>query len=169
MDEVPRQGNRLGREQATGNEIQAYTKSSVTLCSPDGSDLYSTTPSTSTIHPVTTSACVRVASRPFHSTHRPRQNASRRSHICINQTVSHSAVPHKIRLKLDLPGPDIEADREQRRNARRRLECSSSGQVKPQSVSALSIGSHCYKMREIRSFQTPSGGNGGGCWPGDVG
>lgn len=169
MDEVPRQGCQSEREQANGNEVQAYTRSSVTLCNPDGSDLYSTTPSTSTKHPVTTSACVRVASRPFHSTHRPKQNASRRSHICIIQTVSQSAVSHSMRLELDLPGPDIEADREQRRNARRRLEGSSSGQIKPQRVSVLSTGSHCYEMRETRSIQTPSGGNSGGCWPRDVG
>lgn len=57
--------------------------------------------------------------------------------------------------KLDLPGPDIEADREQRRNARRRLKGSSAGQVKPQGVSFLSTGSHCDEMRETSSIQTP--------------
>ena len=57
--------------------------------------------------------------------------------------------------KLDLPGPDIEADREQRRNARRRLKGSSAGQVKPQGVSFLSTGSHGDEMRGTRSIQTP--------------
>jgi hypothetical protein len=48
VDEVP--GARQQERTNNCRDLETYTRSSVTLCSPEGSDLYSTTPSTSTIH-----------------------------------------------------------------------------------------------------------------------
>lgn len=58
MHEVPK-GARQQRSDPKLLETlkKTYTRSSDTLCSPEGSDLYSTTPSTSTIHSGVSIAC----------------------------------------------------------------------------------------------------------------
>lgn len=102
----------------------AYTKSSVTLCSPEGSDLYSTTPSTSTMRdPCQEHACIRLLDRIALTS---RNSLFPRNHISTLRRVSATTAPcYEIRAntypaliskrmtkRAAIPGGDSMAERE---------------------------------------------------------
>ena len=136
--------------------MSTYTKSSVTLCSPDGSDLYSTTPSTSTRTPtppyVSYAATTPRLSRRV--SHNPPSETDRFHAITyLNQsTVSSKPLCSFSAWGGSLPRPDIEAYREQRRNARRSLERGiGMEQFKPKRLPFLQFGRHSCKNDENKA------------------